>query len=160
MVPITLLIGAVAITFNPMLSILYAMCGCLAAATVNYLLGMRLGREMVRRLAGGKLSRINKYLVRRGFTMVLLFRLVPMAPYTVVNLVLGASHVRFRDYFIGTVFGMLPGVIILSLFGEGVRQVLKKPSLKSIAFVIGILVLAVIGGILTRRYVVGGQNRD
>ena len=39
-------------------------------------------------------------------------RLVPVAPFTIVNLLAGAGHVRFRDFMIGTAVGMTPGIIL------------------------------------------------
>ncbi|MDQ7783447.1 MAG: VTT domain-containing protein [Desulfomonilaceae bacterium] len=158
MVPVTLLITAVAIVFDPLLSIVYATSGCLAAATVNYALGWKLGREMVRRLARGRLNRISKRLARRGLTTVLVLRVVPVAPYSIVNLALGASHVSFRDYFLGTLLGMFPGIVIISVFGESVRQVLRHPDLKSIAFLVGVLVATVVLGVLIKRYLVGDRE--
>ncbi len=152
MMPVILLIATVAIVFDPMLSIVYTMCGCLAAATVNYVLGRKLGKEMVRRLARGRLNQISKRFARRGFAAVLLLRLVPVAPYSVLNLALGASHISFRDYLIGTLLGMLPGIVTISVFGESVRQVLRHPDLQSIAFLVGVLVAVVVVETLIKRY--------
>jgi phospholipase D1/2 len=36
-------------------------------------------------------------------------RIVPVAPFAVINLFTGASHIRLRDYLIGTLLGMIPG---------------------------------------------------
>ncbi|MDZ7809559.1 MAG: hypothetical protein U5L11_04595 [Arhodomonas sp.] len=33
--------------------------------------------------------------------------LLPLAPFTVTNLVAGAFHLRFRDYMLGTLIGIL-----------------------------------------------------
>ena len=42
-------------------------------------------------------------------SLVITLRIVPVAPFTVVNLVAGASHISFRDFALGTLLGMLAG---------------------------------------------------
>jgi uncharacterized membrane protein YdjX (TVP38/TMEM64 family) len=56
-------------------------------------------------------------------------RIVPVAPFTVINIVAGASHIKFRDYFWGTLLGMFPGILALAAAGEGFGGILfaKKP---------------------------------
>lgn len=127
----------------------------IAAATVNYTLGLKLGREMVRRPARGTLNKISKRLARRGLATVVFLRIVPVAPYSIVNLALGASHISFRDYLIGTFLGMLPGVATISVFGENVRQVPKHPDRQSIAIPVGILPAVLVVWTLIRKHFVG-----
>ena len=67
-------------------------------------------------------------------------RLVPIAPYTVVNLVAGAVGVQLRDFLLGTLIGMLPGIVLLTAMGDRLRRVLADPSAAQIA----ILVLAIV----------------
>jgi len=64
-------------------------------------------------------------------------RLVPLAPFTVVNLISGASHIRFGDYMLGTLVGMSPGIAVMTALGDRLRQVLHNPSAANI----GLLVL-------------------
>jgi phospholipase D1/2 len=48
-------------------------------------------------------------------------RLVPIAPFTLVNLIAGASKIRFADYLLGTVIGMAPGLVLMSALVPGIR---------------------------------------
>ncbi len=45
-------------------------------------------------------------------------RLVPVAPFTVVNVAAGAFNVRFFDFALGTLIGMAPGIFAIAVFGE------------------------------------------
>jgi uncharacterized membrane protein YdjX (TVP38/TMEM64 family) len=38
----------------------------------------------------------------------------------VINLFAGAFRIRFRDYLIGTLIGMIPGVAAMAVFAEGI----------------------------------------
>jgi uncharacterized membrane protein YdjX (TVP38/TMEM64 family) len=109
-VPVTLLILVTALVHGAAAGAAYALAGSTLAAATTYGLGSYLGRPTVERLSGGSLHRLSERLARRGILTIITVRVVPVAPFTVVNLFAGASHIRFRDYLIGTVVGMLPGV--------------------------------------------------
>ena len=44
-------------------------------------------------------------------------RLVPAAPFTLVNLVAGAMRIRFLHYLAGTALGLLPGLAVMAALG-------------------------------------------
>ena len=59
--------------------------------------------------------------------------LVPIAPFTVVNLVAGASGISMFDFFVGTLLGMLPGLILISAVGHQIALILTAPTAGGIA---------------------------
>jgi uncharacterized membrane protein YdjX (TVP38/TMEM64 family) len=100
----------------------------MASALVTYLIGRRLGAELLRNLLGPRINRISRGIARRGVLAVAAIRLVPVAPFTLVNLVAGASRVRPLDYLVGTALGMAPGIALMSTLGSQVFDVLSDPS--------------------------------
>ena len=58
---------------------------------------------------------------------------MPIAPFTVVNVVAGASAIRFRDYLVGTALGMGPGIAAVTLLGDRLRGVLEQPTPGNVA---------------------------
>ena len=96
--PVMLLIAVTAATFGAWPGMLYAAAGSMASALVTYLIGRRLGAELLRNLLGPRINRISRGIARRGVLAVAAIRLVPVAPFTLVNLVAGASRVRPLDY--------------------------------------------------------------
>ncbi|MGA7981080.1 MAG: VTT domain-containing protein [Chromatiaceae bacterium] len=124
-VPVTLLILVTALVHGAAVGAAYALAGSTLAAATTYGLGSYLGRPTVERLSGGSLHRLSERLARRGILTIITVRVVPVAPFTVVNLFAGASHIRFRDYLIGTVVGMLPGVAAMSIFAEGILGMIQ-----------------------------------
>ena len=126
--PITLLIAATALAFGPWSGFLLAAGGSLLAAAATYLVGAWMGRRFLRRGMGPRLNRISRALGEKGVIAVVTLRTAPIAPFTVVNLVCGASHVGFRDYMLGTAIGMAPGIIAMTAMGSSLRSVLLDPS--------------------------------
>jgi uncharacterized membrane protein YdjX (TVP38/TMEM64 family) len=131
--PVIILIAATAAAFGPWLGFAYALAGVLASALVSYAIGARFGQETLRGLLGPRLERIRRQVERRGVLAVATVRVVPVAPFTVINLVAGASSIRLVDYIIGTLLGMLPGMIVISALGYQILRVLSAPSLTELA---------------------------
>jgi phospholipase D1/2 len=142
--PVTILILITAMIFGPWGGILHASIGTLASASVLYFLGGRFGRGTLSRFSGRRLSQINRSLARHGIVAMAILRLVPVAPFTIINLVAGASLIRFRNYLAGTALGMAPGIVGASLFGDRIGAVLRTPDLVNVATLAG-SVLALIG---------------
>ena len=152
LVPITLLIGATAAAFDPLPALGHALAGSLAAAVATYAAGHWLGRGAVRRVTGDRLNRLSRHLARQGLAAVVLVRMLPVAPFTVVNLVAGASHIRFRHFVAGTLLGMTPGILGLTVLVDRVRSALLVPTPANVAVLAAVAVALVgVGLWLTRR---------
>ncbi|GAA0586655.1 VTT domain-containing protein [Caenispirillum bisanense] len=139
--PITVLITVTAMVFGPWLGFLYAGIGAITAAVVTFWVGHVLGRKLVQRYAGRGVNRMSKALGDRGIVAVVFLRVAPVAPFVLINLVAGASHVRFRDYLTGTVIGMLPGIAVMTLLGSSIMDLIHSPSPGRIALLVGCLAL-------------------
>jgi phospholipase D1/2 len=150
--PVTVLIAVTGIVFGPVFGALYALAGAVASAAVTYTIGRRLGRDTVRRLAGARLNRISKQLAQRGVIAIAVLRLLPLAPFTIVNVVAGASHIGLRDFILGTVIGMAPGILATVVFVDRILEAVRNPGVGtfvSLAVVAGLLVAVAV--MLRRR---------
>jgi uncharacterized membrane protein YdjX (TVP38/TMEM64 family) len=132
--PITLVVVATALLFGPVEGFVYALSGSLLGAVATFWIGHFLGRGTVRRLAGTRLDALSRRLGRRGLLAVMAVRMIPVAPFTVVNVVAGASHIRLRDFLAGTVLGMAPGILAVIVFSDRIRAAVYAPSLPSLAW--------------------------
>jgi phosphatidylserine/phosphatidylglycerophosphate/cardiolipin synthase-like enzyme/uncharacterized membrane protein YdjX (TVP38/TMEM64 family) len=126
--PVTLLIAATAATFGPWLGFGYAAAGAAASAAVTYGVGALIGRETIENVLGPRLNRIRRGITRHGVLAIAAVRMVPVAPFTVVNLAAGASRIPFIDYMLGTILGMLPGLVLMSALGYQIFNVLTAPT--------------------------------
>jgi phospholipase D1/2 len=120
MVPVTVLVAATGAIFPGLTGGLISLTGVLLTASVTFWLGRVLGERAIRRLAGPRLNNLSRRLARRGVWAVSAIRLVPIAPFAVVNLIAGISHVRFRDFVLGTTIGTLPGVAVATALGGAI----------------------------------------
>lgn len=132
MFPLTLLITATAVVFDPWLAVVLSLAGALANAVVVYAIGRGLMRETVMHAFGKYVEKLQGALDRSGIIAVASIRMVPIAPFTLVNLAAGAIEVRLRDYAIGTLLGILPGAIALTAFGRQLREIVERPTLTNV----------------------------
>ena len=98
--------------------------------SVLVFLGASLGAELVfllgryalrgwaqRRLQGWpKLQAVEQAVSREGLRLVLLTRLSPAFPFSLLNLAYGLSAVSLRDYSLGLI-GILPGTVLFCALG-------------------------------------------
>ncbi|MGD8375616.1 MAG: VTT domain-containing protein [Acidobacteriota bacterium] len=158
MVPVTAMILATALVFGPMTGLVVALGGSLAGAMATFEVGRRLGRQRVRRLIGGRMNRVVRSLQRRGMLWMAVVRLLPVAPFTVVNVVAGAMAVPRRAFALGTLLGMAPGIAAVTLLGESARRALIQPGPATLGVLVGAVVLVLGALALVRRF--GTRHRD
>jgi uncharacterized membrane protein YdjX (TVP38/TMEM64 family) len=139
--PVLLLIAATAAAFGPWLGFALASTGAIASAIVTYGVGAAIGRRTMEKVLGPQLHRVRRGVVQRGVLAVAAIRLVPIAPFTLVNLVAGASKIPFADYLLGTIIGMAPGLIMMSALGYQIWSVIAAPTLTNVL----LFILAVFG---------------
>ncbi|WP_077731228.1 VTT domain-containing protein [Methylocaldum sp. RMAD-M] len=151
-IPITLVIFTTAVVFGPITGFVYAILGSLVGASLTFALGHVFGRDIVRRLGGARLNTLSRWLRHRGLLAMLTVRLIPVAPFTVVNLVAGASHIRFRDFLLGTIFGMVPGAMAITVFSDRLAAAVHHPSPINIALLVAAAAIIGAAAFATHRW--------
>ncbi len=68
------------------------------------------------------LAKYNQHLRKKGIATVIFLRLIPVFHFDVLNFAFGVSAVKWRDYFWGTLVGIIPGIVAYVLLGAGVEQ--------------------------------------
>ena len=90
------------------------------SALVPFLMARNLGREWVEsKLQGKKMEEIYRQSEDgKGFTFIVLLRLVPLLPWEVQNYVAGLTKVAIPTFLLGTVVGIIPGSFSLVFLGS------------------------------------------
>lgn len=148
-VPVTLMIVSTVVVFGPWLGMVYAFAGSELAALATFGVGALLGRRRVGRLTGGRINRISRAISNRGVLTIVTLRIVPVAPFTVINIIAGVSEIRLRDFALGSFVGLMPGIFAMAFFTDRVVASIREPSATSIiaAIVVGSLAVAGLFGL-------------
>jgi len=158
MFPNMVLNGAIILTLGGMLGWACAVGGSLTAASAFFFLGNRFGAGKLDFLRGERFEKVRRFLRNGGIGAVVAVRMVPIAPYAVVNTAAGTIDLRFRDYFIGTFIAHLPGTLTLAVFGEQLETVIMDPSAKNIMILATVLLLGIGLVWIVKRY--AGKHAD
>lgn len=126
-VPLILLTLISVVAFGPWLGSLCILGGAVLGAAVSHSAGKLLGHELLVRLCGERVNLLSQNMARNGLLAVIVLRLVPIAPFAIVNMVAGSTHLRLRDMLLGTALGMCPATLGIALFTEQILLSLKQP---------------------------------
>ncbi|HWZ72270.1 MAG TPA: VTT domain-containing protein [Casimicrobiaceae bacterium] len=148
--PVTVMIAVTGIVFGPVLGFVYALVGETLSAIFIYHLGRKLGRATVRRVAGKRINALSRRIAKRGLIAVVVVRMLPIAPFTIINLIAGASHIAFRDFVLGTILGMGPGTLVLVLFVDRIVAAVRTPGPLTFTLLALIAGVALAGALLLR----------
>jgi uncharacterized membrane protein YdjX (TVP38/TMEM64 family) len=106
--PSTVLTLAAALAFGFWKALFLVYAGVNAGALTTFLVGRYLLRDFVDRHLPRRLWALDERLSARGFGTVVVLRLLPVAPFLLVNYTSAVSHIRPRDYIAGTALGVIP----------------------------------------------------
>lgn len=142
--PLVVLIAGTTAVFGVWPGMLYAALGAMSSALVTYSIGWWLGQRRLRRYFGPGVNRIKQSLEGRGIVTVTTIRLIPAAPFTLVNLAAGALHIPPVDYVVGTALGLAPGILVMSLLGSTIVGIISDPTVGGIALLFGLLIATIL----------------
>lgn len=110
-VPKPALSAAAGALFGPGYGLLLATLGTVAGALLGFGAGRLLGRAALLPLLRSRpvVAGLERRLSERAFASVLLARLVPVAPFAVVNLGAAVSRMRWPPFAAATAVGTAPG---------------------------------------------------
>lgn len=123
--PITVMIGLCALLFSPWVASATALTGTLAATAVNHQIGKRLGNVVEEKAPKALSSRMQDFAASADAWSLAGLRLIPIAPFTVVNLLAGAARVALAPFLLGTLIGMGPGIVFICLSVDRARAALS-----------------------------------
>lgn len=117
---LTVLAGAL---FGPWAGLYYLLSGALISGTMSFTVGRYLGKDAISFQASERIAHLLARFKSRGLLTVIVVRLIPVAPFAVANMALGAAGIRYYQFMIGTALGMLPGAVAILWFAEFLLRV-------------------------------------
>ncbi|HEX5751053.1 MAG TPA: TVP38/TMEM64 family protein [Archangium sp.] len=127
MMPATVLTLGAGFAYGPVYGSLLVVVASNLSALASFLLGRTVLRERVgHRIAGQpRFTAVDSAVAAQGFKVVLLLRLSPVFPFSLLNYSLSLTRVRLRDYAPATTLGMLPATVLYVYLGSLVTSVVQ-----------------------------------
>lgn len=126
LIPGSLLTLAAGVVFGIAEGTALVFVGAVSGSTAAFLIARHLARPAVERRLGSlpRLGRIDRAVARDGLRIILLLRLSPLVPFSVLNYALGLTRVRTRDFVLASV-AMLPGTLLYVYSGSLIGDVAR-----------------------------------
>lgn len=105
--------------FGVWMGTLWTTVAAILAAVVAFAFTRTIGREFIAQKLAGRWEAIDAEMRQGGLFYMFAIRLLPIIPYGIVNFAAGLTSIRFRDYFIGTMLGTVPGILPFVMMGSG-----------------------------------------
>jgi len=156
--PVTVLGGAVAIIFPPLKAVAISFTGIMLSASLHHWIGSHFLRERTNALLGRIRKKIDEALTDQSIVTIAALRMIPIAPFALVNVVAGAMGVRYRDYILGTALGLAPSITVICLFGRQVRAFWHHPSVTGVLLIVGVALLWIAVAVTLQRWVSKRKN--
>lgn len=118
LVPGAVMTIAAGLAFGTGWGSVYSLIGADIGAVVAFGAGRWLGKSFVERIVGERFHEVLRKIARNGFQIIFYLRMVPVIPYNALNLLAGASPIKFKDYFWASMIGMVPGTILFAFLGD------------------------------------------
>jgi phosphatidylserine/phosphatidylglycerophosphate/cardiolipin synthase-like enzyme/uncharacterized membrane protein YdjX (TVP38/TMEM64 family) len=146
-VPLTVLNLQAALLFGFAHGALFALLGSLTGSFAAYALGWLLERFGLWPWRNARVQRLKSRLSRSGLLPVVFVRILPVAPNALVSLACGALRVRTRDFLLGSLIGLIPGVAAMAVVGDLLAATLADPGFWRAALVMVAIAVIVATGI-------------
>ncbi len=158
--PQFLLIAATVVVFGPYFGFAYAWTATLFSASLTFWLGRTAGAKPLRRFGGESVNRLSQWIARHGFAASALVRILPSAPFIVVNMCAGASHISFAKFLAGTAIGTIPKTALIAFLGTSLSELVRSPDLTTVALLAGVVAVWILLVLVVRRLRRGVQAED
>jgi uncharacterized membrane protein YdjX (TVP38/TMEM64 family) len=151
-VPQIMLIAAAVVAFGPVTGFAYSWVGTMVSSLVGFYLGRTAGGATLERFSGAGVRRFMDLVGRNGFFASFIVRLVPSAPFIVVNMAAGVTPMRVLDFTLGTALGIVPKIVLTAFAGNSIVRLMKGEIGKDALWLAAIAVAWVAIGLVARAW--------
>lgn len=121
---------------------------------VRYLLGSYFQKRFAKRLLG-----LNSNLEHNGWWYLILLRLIPLAPFFLINIIAGLTRISLTQFMWTTIIGMTPSLFLFTWAGQELATIHSLHDLiysKVGLIFLGLIMLSVIPWIIIK--IVNGKS--
>ncbi|MEW8955728.1 TVP38/TMEM64 family protein [Clostridium sp.] len=148
LVPLTLFPDSIlAITggmlFGLMEGYIYTTIGAMIGGSISFYISKILGRDFIKSIAKNKLDKLEKIIEDKGFSIIILLRLIPLFPFDVISYGAGLTSIKYKDFLLATLIGTIPGILVFTNIGAQWVNIGESSFYISIAMLIGLVVISI-----------------
>lgn len=151
-IPITLLIVVTIMLFGAWTGSVYALIGAELSALATFAIGRMIGKKRVYKLIGTQYNRIWNSLGEKGFLTIITLRIIPVAPFSIINIGASVSAIKVKDFAVGNLIGILPGIVMNAFIVKSLMVNYNEPNILTFSFLVVAILLIVSGLFWLKRW--------
>lgn len=113
--------------FGPLIGTSAVVFSATLGATFLFLSLRQVSQDLLRKRAGPWFQKMEAGFQDNALSYLLTLRLIPLFPFSAINVVCAVLQVPLKTFFVGTLAGIIPGSFVYVLLGQGLRKTLKTP---------------------------------
>lgn len=121
-IPLFLAAGANGFIFGITWGVIITLVGAMMGSTLAFFLARFLARDFFSKILTQYMPQVNEMSKKSGVRMVFLARLVPILPNSVVSYAAGLSSINFKWFFLASVFGKIPEIVVYTALGHSLEK--------------------------------------
>lgn len=129
--PLNLYILLCGAFFSPVYAFALSLCGALTAGLASYFIGAFFENVEYVENKIKSLRKLKRFLRKKSLSTIIFLRMVPIAPYSLVNFVCGKFRISLWRFVAGTLIGVAPGTFALIFMEKQLIEVFRSPSLEN-----------------------------
>jgi len=127
-IPATPFMLAAGVLFGFEYGLIYTVISGFLSSTFVFITSRKLGKEWVERILEYKylrhLNEYNQRLETGPIWDIIILRMTPIMPFNALNVLMGVSKIKTKDYIIGTLVGLIPTNVLTVYIGAFITKIL------------------------------------
>tara|TARA_Y100001970_G_scaffold121080_1_gene150219 strand:- start:4372 stop:5091 length:720 start_codon:yes stop_codon:yes gene_type:complete len=121
--PVCLLSGFI---FGKWLGTIITIFGLTVGATLLYIFANFFIKDIIEKKFSKKFKYLNEKFKNNEFIFFLIYRFIGGIPFFISNILPTLFNVKIKNFFFGSIIGMLPQIFIMVSLGSGLEKIIEK----------------------------------
>jgi uncharacterized membrane protein YdjX (TVP38/TMEM64 family) len=134
--PFTVMVLLAGGLFGPRKGFFYSMIAIFISANIAFFISRYFGKSTVQKLLKGKVDKLDLKIEKNGFRIIFFMRASFIFPYDILNYAAGLTKVKYRDFILGIMLGVIPETYSLTFLGGNVSHPFSPKFILAILLVI------------------------
>jgi uncharacterized membrane protein YdjX (TVP38/TMEM64 family) len=131
--------------FGPLWGSIYNQLSAILGATLTFLVARYIAADWLEKKLAGNVKEFKADVEAKGWRFVLLVRLVPVIPFTMLNYALGLTRIRLLHFVTVTFICIFPRVIAYSYVGYAGRKAIAGEEIQpQMLLFMGVLIVIIL----------------
>ena len=136
--------------FNFWLGLIVVSFASTIGASIAFLISRMILRDYFLGKYEKQYKKIDKGFFKQGNSYLLSLRLIPLFPFFVVNILMGLTSIRLKNFFFVSQIGMLPGTMVYIFAGKSLSEIQSISDIFSLNILIAFSLLGLLPFIIKK----------